>query len=200
MRRALPDILPWALVVMASTALLWVLRNQPNLDAMLQWKSPTGHLEVVTLVSVTCAALAGVVSVVVLRSHNTRLLWLAMAFLSMSGLYAVHGLTPPGIILESEYNAVIGFSGRLAFLACSAFLAGSAITWKGRVAEAVARRRGLILMLTVAALVGYAGLALWWPEVVPRWFAPPSPEASAPVGGSTTVTPVGSGSSYGGDY
>lgn len=149
MRRALPDVLPWLLVVLASTAALYVVQTNPHLEETFVWNSPRGHLQVVTLVSVTCALLAGVVSVVVLRSPNPLLLWLALAFLTMSGLYAVHGLATPGIILEREYRAVIGFSGRLAFLVCTAFLAASAVDWKGRVAEAVARQRALILVLTV---------------------------------------------------
>ena len=60
MRRALPEILPWALVVLASTATLWLLQSQPHLDMLLQLKSPVGHIQVVTLVSAICALLAGV--------------------------------------------------------------------------------------------------------------------------------------------
>ena len=192
MRRTLPDVLPWLLVVLASTAALYMMRTNPNLEEAFQWFSPIGHLQVVTAVSVICALLAGVVSVVVLRSSNTRLLWLALAFLTMSGLYAVHGLTTPGIILQREYHAVIGFSGRLAFLACTMFLAGSTIHWQGRIPEAVARRRVAILVLTVAALFGYAGLALWWPEFVPQWFVDsPKPDA---------LKPLGDGASYGDGY
>ena len=171
MRRALPDVMPWLVLVLASTVALYVLQTSRDLEERFEWFSPGGHLQVVTLVSVACALLAGGVSVVVLRSPNTRLLWLALAFLSMSGLYAVHGLATPGVILEREYPAVIGFSARLAFVACSAFLAASAVDWKGRVPDAVGRHRGIVLLLTVAALVGYAVVALAWPEIVPAWFA-----------------------------
>lgn len=175
MRRTLPDVLPWLVVVAASTGALYLLQARPALEGTFEWFSPVGHLQIVTAVAVVCALLACVVSVVVLRSPNPRLLWLAMAFLTMSGFYVVHGLTTPGIILETEHAAVIGFSGRMAFLSCTAFLAGSTIDWKGPIPEAVARHRGAVLALTIAVLVGYAVLALWWPEFVPRWFATSKP-------------------------
>ena len=110
MRRTLPDVMPWLVVVAASTAALYLVRTQPHLEATWMWISPIGHLQVVTAVSVICAVLASVVAVVVLPSPNPRLLWLALAFLTMSGFYAVHGLTTPGILLEVEYAAVIGFT------------------------------------------------------------------------------------------
>ncbi len=171
MRRALPEILPWALVVLASTAALWVLQNQPRLDVLLEWKSPVGHVEIVTLVSAICALLAAVVSVVVLRSPNPRLLWLAMSFLMMAGLYAVHGLTTPGMLLDGEYSAVIGFSSRLAFLSCSALLVASAIDWRGRIPNAASRFRGVILVGAIAFLLAYGTTAVLRPEIVPVWFA-----------------------------
>ncbi|MFA7249836.1 MAG: HD-GYP domain-containing protein [Dehalococcoidia bacterium] len=171
MRRALPELLPWTLAILASSAALVVLRARPALDAALQWRSPAGHVEIVTAVSALCAVLAAVVCVVVRRSANPRLLWLAMAFLMMSGLYAVHGLTTPGILIEREYSAVIGFSGRIAFLTCAGMLAASAVDWRGPTAEAVGRARGAVIAVTVVALAAYAGGALRWPEIIPVWFA-----------------------------
>ena len=171
MRRALPEILPWALVVLASTATLWLLQSQPHLDMLLQLKSPVGHIQGVTLVSASCALLAGVVSVVVLRSPNPRLLWLAMAFLMMAGLFAVHALTTPGMLIRGEYSAVIGFSGRLAFLTCSALLVASSIDWRGRITNAASRFRGVILLAAITSLLAYGATAVFRPEIVPLWFA-----------------------------
>ncbi len=170
MRRTLPDILPWALLIAASSAALYVVRAHPDIDTALQWKSPLGHLEVVTTVSALCAAVAGAVSVAVMRSPNPRLLWLALAFLTMSGLYAVHGLTTPGVLIPAQYNAVVGFSGRLAFLCWAALLLGSAFDWKGPRVARLAEHRALILVGTTAALAVYAAVAMRWPGMIPRWF------------------------------
>ncbi len=159
------------MVVLASTAALWMLQNQLRLDVLLEWKSPLGHIEVVTVVSATCALLASIVSVVVLWSPNPRLLWLAMAFLMMAGLYAVHGLTTPGMIILGEYSAVIGFSGRLAFLTCSALLVASSIDWRGPIPDAVSRFRGSILVVAIVSLFAYGATAVLRPEIVPLWFA-----------------------------
>ena len=189
MRRALPDILPWLLLIAASTAAFYVVRAHPDIDAALQWKSPIGHVEVVTTVSALCAMVAGAVGVVVLRSPNPRLLWLALSFLMMSGLYAVHGLTTPGVLIPGEYTAVVGFSGRLAFLLWSALLLGSAFDWKGRRVARLAEQRALILCAAVAALLAYAVVALRWPAIIPTWFV-----ASPTIALLTTVTVAVGGS------
>jgi len=171
MRRTLPDLLPWLLLVAASTAAFYVVQARPDIDLKLQWVSPIGHIEVVSIVSALCATLASVVSIVVLRSSNPRLLWLAMAFLTMSGLYAVHGLTTPGILINGEYFAVIGFSGRLAFLSWTTFMVASAFDWKGPWASAIVAKRAWILVATTVAIAVYGAVALRWPEMVPTWFA-----------------------------
>ena len=170
MRRSLPVMFPWLVALLASSAAFYVLQGNAELQATLQWRSPSGHSQIVSLVAGICAVVTCVVSVAALRSPNPRLLWLALAFLMMSGLYMVHGLTTPGIIIEREYNAVIGFSGRLAFLMCTAFLVASAIDWQCGFARAAVRWRVAVFAVTVAGLLAYAATAIIWPAWVPRWF------------------------------
>ena len=57
MRRTLPDLLPWLLLVAASTAAFYVVQARPDIDLKLQWVSPIGHIEVVSIVSALCATL-----------------------------------------------------------------------------------------------------------------------------------------------
>ena len=50
------------------------------------------------------------------RTANLRVLLLALAFLSMAGIFAVHGLATPGFILDQRAFGVTRFSARLAVL------------------------------------------------------------------------------------
>jgi len=171
MRRSLPDVFPWLVALVASTAAFYVLQGNAELQTTLQWRSPAGHSQIVTMVAGICAIVSAVVAAAALRSPNPRLLWLALAFMSMAALYGVHGLTTPGIIVDRQYNAVIGFSGRLAFVSCAALLVASTIDWRGRLAHAAVRWRAAVLVLNVLALFAYAATAVLFPHWVPRWFA-----------------------------
>ncbi len=171
MRRSLPDLIPWALLLAVSSVVLTAMRLNPALDVATTWKSPAGHFEVVTLVAAICAVVGVATSIVVVRTPNVRLLCLTLSFVTLTGLVFVHGAATPGFAVDAEYNLVIGFSMRLAFVFGALFLAASAIQWEGRAADLVNRYRVIILGSTLALLVGYAVLALVDPEWVPAWFS-----------------------------
>ena len=72
-----------------------VLRANPALD--FEAHSPEGHfyiVSVVTLINVTLGLLAVLAA---LRTRSVRVLLLAMAFASMAGIFAMHGLSTPRI-------------------------------------------------------------------------------------------------------
>ena len=189
MRRTLPELFPWLVALLASSAAFYMIQANPDLEAAIEWRSPSGHSQVVTLVAAICAVVTAVVSTAALRSANPRLLWLALAFLTMSGLYAVHGLTTPGIIIDRQYQAVIGFTGRLAFLSATTFFVASAIDWECWFTRAAVRWRTTVFALTIVSLLAYAAMAIIFPAWVPRWFA-----ESQAIALGTTLTVVAFGS------
>jgi len=139
----------------------------PSVDG--HFMTPPGHFYIVGATAVICAMLAGAASIAAVQIGSARTLLLALAFLSMAGVFSVHGLATPGFVVNAgpEYGVVVGFSARLALLLAATFLAASAVDWPRNVAAPIERYAGRILALAVALLGIYACMAFATPRLVP---------------------------------
>jgi class 3 adenylate cyclase len=159
-------------VALLPTALLaWLLadpsRNQP-------WTIPVEHLVVTSNVSIIAAIVALLVARAALGVGHYRTLLIALGFAGMAGIFAVHGLSTPGVLQQGDRAepaaVVIGVSGQIALAVAAVFFA---IRYTP-VAEWLERRAPprALTGSVVAGLVAYAALALGWPEAfsgVARW-------------------------------
>lgn len=102
-RRTLPDLIPWALLLAISTAAFAALRWNPGLDVATTLKSPAGHFHIVTVTAAMCAVISAATAIVVVRVANVRLLWLALAFFAPAALMTLHGLTTPGFVVGARW-------------------------------------------------------------------------------------------------
>ena len=167
MRRALPDVLPWIIALTASTIAGVVLLSNGELESQLRLAAPRGHFYVVSPVA-GISMLVGIGAVVAAhRTANLRVLLLALAFLSMATIFAVHGLATPGFILDARAFGVTGFASRLALLVASVFLGLSAVPWPERTEAVLVERRLLIIGGWAVTLIAFAAVALLDPESLP---------------------------------
>ena len=193
LRRSLPTVLPWLVLLAASSAAFLALRAQTDWDRAIQWASPVGHFWVVSAAAITCLLLAVTAGVAAFRARSARVLMLALAFLSVAGLFTVHGLATPGVMVASSYTGsysaaggygfngapesvpaiwlfnLTGLSARLAVVVSAAFLAASTVEWPRPVERTIVCWRGAILSLVIAGLFAYAIVGLTRPETVPGW-------------------------------
>ncbi len=114
-----------ALAGVALTPLLWLfLRLEAELDITVA--VPVQHFYIVSGVSILAALLAALVAVAVVQIALYRLLFLALGFLAMGVLFAVHGLSTPGVLpgIEGEYRgSVVGTSAFLSLAIPGLFFA-----------------------------------------------------------------------------
>lgn len=87
----------WLFSALVPLALYLGLRTNPHLDHSVA--VPTGHFQVVSTVALLAAALAVAVGWAGLRLRNIQVTLLAMAFTSLSLIFAMHGLATPGLLL-----------------------------------------------------------------------------------------------------
>jgi HD-GYP domain-containing protein (c-di-GMP phosphodiesterase class II) len=124
------------------------------------------------------AIAAGIACAVVIASaktlRETRLLFLALAFVSIAAIFSVHGLMTPGYIAEHYYKSV-AVSGWLSVIAGAVFAALSAVTLPRAVEQAI-RRAGTVIFAWVCIAGGaYVAMSLGvehWLNDVPtdqRW-------------------------------
>jgi HD-GYP domain-containing protein (c-di-GMP phosphodiesterase class II) len=128
----------------------------PSLDTLFM--EPTFHFYVVSgvalLAALACAAL--VVSGPVLR--ETRLLFLALAFLAIGGVFAVHGLMTPGHIAD-DFHSSLPASAWISAVAGAVLAALSVIDLPDR-AERVVKRAGIVIFAWAAiAIAVYIALS-----------------------------------------
>ncbi|GMU40713.1 MAG: hypothetical protein AMXMBFR23_15790 [Chloroflexota bacterium] len=121
MRRALPNVLPWALLLGGSTALFVALEGNAGWNQALAWKQPAGHFWIVSVASVVCLAIALAASIAALRTRNARVLLLALAFLYMAGIFTVHGLATPGFLLGGAPAAPVAAAPQAVVMNTAAF-------------------------------------------------------------------------------
>jgi putative nucleotidyltransferase with HDIG domain len=159
-------------VPLAAVALLVMLLLAPGINPAHPLALP--HFLVVTGVAVAAAAIALALSVTAARAQHYKLLLLALGFMTMAGLFAVHGLATPGILLPtgSEYGnpstgSVAATAGYLS-LAVPAVLFAIGYT----PLLAVYERRvpfwpaGGLLLIVAAGLFGFAVLGFSQQEFV----------------------------------
>ena len=165
--KELRPTIPWALLLAASAAAFLVLQTDAALDLRLRVQSADGHFYVVSAVALANLALGAVAGVVAWRSTNTRVLMLALSFISMSTLFAVHGLATPGFIVDSRFAGVTGFTSRLSVLVASAFLALSAVESSRAPVRWLQGHHDTALLGWIGALAAFVVVALTRPQSIP---------------------------------
>jgi len=170
-RHSLPVLLLWGALVGGVALFFGVMIALPSYD--VTFGSPSSHFYIVSGVSLCAVALAVLASIATIRIADGRVLLLALSFISMAGIFAMHGLTTPGFIVDRSYYTVTGFSARLSLLLATALLAASAIEVPGHrprlraVLRAGVQRRGSILVASGLLIAAYGTVALRWPHAVP---------------------------------
>src|SRR5256886_45814 len=157
--------------LLPSVLLAWFLadpaRNQPIAIKV-------EHFVITSNVSIVAALVALLVARAALDVRHFRTLLIALGFGCMAGIFAVHGLSTPDVLQRAERanpaGLVVAISGQLALAVAAVFFAVRYTP----LAEWLERRvRPRVLPgAVVAALTGYAALALGWPEAfsgIARW-------------------------------
>ncbi len=156
-----------AVVVAAPLLALGLFRAFPGWDAAVVAYEP--HFWVVGGTSLA-ALLACIVIVASARSlRETRLLFLALAFVSIAGIFSVHGLMTPGMLAD-EFYASVPVSAWLSVMAGAIFVALSALEMPSAVDRAIRRLGGIIFAWAVIGIAVYITLSIEvdeWLNAVP---------------------------------
>jgi HD-GYP domain-containing protein (c-di-GMP phosphodiesterase class II) len=126
---------------------------------------PSVHFYAVSATALVCAAVAVVLGVVGIRRRDRRAASIGAGFTVIAALLAVHGLTTPGFLIESEYTAAVGVAGALAVPLGGIVILSSLVARpreRGYVRDLVYLQIGVL-----ATTLAFAGVALLDPDVIP---------------------------------
>ena len=126
-RRLRASLGGWALLLSVPLLIfVWLLLN-PDLNATFE--IPVQHFYIVTAIQLISLVVALLVARAAIDMREFRVLFLSLGFMAMSGLFAVHALSTPGVLVppaEEDYPGVMGLSAFLSLLIAASFFAGSA--------------------------------------------------------------------------
>lgn len=170
-RRTLPQFLPWAVMALLPALVYAMFRSGYLTDAIV--RVPREHFHIVTAVAAVGLVLAAITAYAAMRMAISQILLVALAFLSLTAAFVVHGLSTPGYLLpdQAEYaSVVIGFAARLGVLLEALFLAASSISLPAAVDRVMTARRQWILLGWAAVLAVFMATSVFKPEAVPPQF------------------------------
>jgi HD-GYP domain-containing protein (c-di-GMP phosphodiesterase class II) len=154
-------------VLLAPIAAFAALRLFPSADpAFMHFRF---HFWVVGATSLAAATTATVSIVAAPSLRETRLLFLALAFMAIAGLFSVHGLMTPGVI-QHEFYQSLPVSAWLSIAVGAAFVALSAVELPERARRALDRGGSALFAWTAVALATYIVLSFTaegWLDGVP---------------------------------
>jgi HD-GYP domain-containing protein (c-di-GMP phosphodiesterase class II) len=127
------------------------------------------HFYVVSGTALAAMAACAVIICVTESMRETRLVFLALAFLSIAGIFSVHGLATPGHIHDSA-TSEIRVSSWFSVFAGSLLIAASVMALPDRIEAWLKRNGGYIAAAVTLAVSAYIGLAVFaggWTSFLP---------------------------------
>lgn len=154
----------WTVVLAAPMAVFLALLAKPEWDR--PWGTFDGHFWVVSATALAALVACGLVVGAARSICQTRSIFLGLAFMSIAGIFAVHGLATPGHI-HATLHAELRVSTWLSVFAGALFVACSAVTLPEH-AEEWLKKYGRLIFASAALCLGmYIGLSI----ATPDWLA-----------------------------
>jgi len=138
------------------------LRHLPLLDPLLE--APRQHFYIVSAASLCAALIALAIGVAGRSQRNIEVSFLALSFVSLALIFAVHGLATPGFLLPP--NNLSSIASELSIFMSAAWLVLSSTSSNSSVVRYLSRRQGLLVPLWAFLLMAVGAAGLKWPHIV----------------------------------
>ncbi|WP_438445268.1 HD-GYP domain-containing protein [Gorillibacterium sp. sgz5001074] len=104
-RRSIAFLAGPACAILLPLLVYFGIKINPSWDPLLD--HPEGHFYIVSFISVLAACIALTIGLSARRLRNIKLVFLSLSFLSMGGIFAVHGLSTPGFIMQPSHMPAV---------------------------------------------------------------------------------------------
>jgi hypothetical protein len=152
---------------------------------------PYQHFYIVSAVSIVAALIAAALALATVQIGLYRVLFLCLGFMSLCAIFAVHGLTTPGILvpdLFKEYSgSAVAISAYLSLSIPALFFAASYMPWLARLERRLPFwPAGWLVLIVIIGLAIYAGIAIYR-----TWFLAESPLSVPPYSTALAILSIG---------
>lgn len=158
-----------ATLLIVPLVLLGFLAANPGAD--VHWHVDSQHFAITTNVAIVAAIVALIVTWTALNVRSSDTLFVALGFMALAGIFAVHGLATPNVLLVGELTLVgasliVAVSAQLSLFVPAVLFALRATPVPAWVASSGVVTPRRLVVLTAAALLGYGVVSLTWPAEV----------------------------------
>ena len=152
---------------------------------------PYQHFYIVSAVSIVAAVVAAALALATVQIGLYRVLFLCLGFMSLCAIFAVHGLTTPGILvpnLFTEYSgSAVAISAYLSLAIPALFFAASYMPGLARLERRLPFwPAGWLVLFVVIGLAVYAGIAIYR-----TWLIAASPLSMPPYSTGLAILSIG---------
>ncbi|MEX0749674.1 MAG: HD domain-containing phosphohydrolase [Dehalococcoidia bacterium] len=146
--------------LLAPLALLAVFRAFTEADRLIMGDGL--HFWSVGVTALAAAVACAIVVASARSLRETRLLFLALAFMSIGGVFSIHGLLTPGVLVHQFHPALV-VSSWVSILCGSVFVAMSAMTLPQAFDRGVRRAGTTIFAWATVAIATYIAMSFAYP-------------------------------------
>jgi adenylate cyclase len=157
----------WLLAVLLAIPIAGLLLLLAVRDLDVEWEHHPSHFLLVLAVALINVGLALIASDAAHRRDDARLFLVSLALIMSSGFLGLHALATPDVLLDHP-NSGFTIATPIGLLLASVFAGASALELGAEAAEALLRRRMLILGVLAAVLVAWAIASLAEVNVLDR--------------------------------
>ncbi|MBO8140694.1 MAG: HD domain-containing protein [Firmicutes bacterium] len=142
------------------------LQRRPDLDPLIP--ASLYHFVIVSVTSLAAGGVATAVGMAARRQRNLQIMLLALGFMSLGFMFALHGLATPGFLLEA--NALPGASSSVSLLLTALWMALSSASTSSPLLQQLSAARAWLVPAWAGVLVVTVAASLGWPHL---WDAVP---------------------------
>jgi hypothetical protein len=152
---------------------------------------PYQHFYIVSAVSIAAAVVAAALALATVQIGLYRVLFLCLGFMSLCAIFAVHGLTTPGILVPNlfkEYSgSAVAISAYLSLAIPALFFAASYMPWLARLERRLPFwPAGWLVLFVIIGLAVYAAIAIYR-----TWLIAASPLSLPPYSTGLAILSIG---------
>ncbi|MVP02067.1 HD-GYP domain-containing protein [Paenibacillus lutrae] len=151
-----------AAIILLPYLLFIFLKSQPGLDAV--FVMPRGHFYIVSSVALLAFVIALAVGAAGRRMRNTKVIFLALSFISLAGIFMVHGLSTPDLLLHATH--VPGVTATLSVIMATFWLWLSSYPSDNRFIVFLSQHDNILLPVWTLALALFGVTVLSFPELL----------------------------------
>lgn len=125
---------------------------------------PRGHFYIVSAVALLSAVIAITVGIAGKRLRNIKVSFLALAFVSLTLMFLLHGLSTPGFLLPATHLPAV--AAQLSMFLATVWLWLSSLPSDNRIVEALSQRQSVLLPIWASALTVFGIIFMFFPDAI----------------------------------